>query len=139
MHPNCRRIAAAALALGASGLLSGCGGVEDPFERSPVKGTVELDGEPVPYGQLLMVGEKDADTQQAAQLIMMVRDGAFDSGPNTGTTPGPNEVTVTLYDSDPTGEDSEANPTGRWTSQVTVEADKPVSIVIPAGEVTKPQ
>jgi hypothetical protein len=128
---------AAALALVFS--FAGCGGVEDPFERVDVAGTVNIDGKPLPYGELLFKG-KPNDKDEAAQAFVEVRDGKFSTENGAKPGPGENTVTLTVYDaaSPPAAESEEEFPVkGMWQTTKTLKADEPVAFDVKSSELKK--
>lgn len=113
---------------------AGCGGgVDDPFTRVPVKGTVKVGGQPVAHGLLRLEGAKQEDL--AANLVLTVTDGMVDSEAAglSGITAGECQVELHLY------EDADgAVPKGTWRGIVTVPADgSEISIDAPAESVEK--
>jgi hypothetical protein len=125
--------------------LAGCGGgVEDPFaDRTPVSGTLSLDGEPVQWGGLTLIGQKLEETQEIARDNLIVRDGKFATTEGSpGATPGENQAEVIIYSEDPTPpEDGDLRPkvTGVWSGSVTVKAGEPLVIELKTSDLQRTQ
>lgn len=113
---------------------AGCGGgADDPFQRTPVRGTVNVGGKPVAHGLLRLEGQKKDDL--AANVVLTVTNGKVDSEAAglPGITAGECQVELHLY------EDAEgAVPLGTWRGVVTIPADgSEISIDAPAEAVEK--
>jgi hypothetical protein len=124
-------------------LLAGCGGTAaDPFSRVPVTGELLVANQPVEFGSIYFRGAAAEKTQEVAQLQLPVRDGKFASFDDSyGTTPGPNEITVTVYATDPDLEEESGKETrvlGTYTGPVNVAEDEPIKINLEAGDLQRP-
>lgn len=119
-------------------VVAGCGGSDDPFERTDVTGTITLGGQPVQFGEIYFKGPVD-DNDQTAQAFLPIRDGKFESVGTQHPTPGENTVTITIYETDPNAETedgSTARQVGIWTGKHTVGAE-PITIDINEGDLEK--
>lgn len=119
----------------------GCSGSPaDPFSRVPVSGTVQLDGQPVKWGGIVLRGEKNEQTQEQAFVSYAIRDGQIvaDSGA-PGASDGMNEITVTIYDTDPSDESQEPVIRGTWLGQLSVKSGEPIDIKIDHNALTPPE
>ena len=121
--------------------LAGCGG----SGGLPVGGTVNVDGQPLPWGQIYLRGEVDKSST-TNQLILEVRDGRFTSS-TQGLPAGDYGVTVLVHEGaapPPPAEGAEeaegaaAKVTGVWEGRATVAEGQELSIQIPKSEVQKP-
>jgi hypothetical protein len=63
-------------------LIMGCQGENGP-ERHRVSGTVEFDGKPIPYGDVLFTPD-DSKKNSGAQGIATIRDGNYDTSASGG-------------------------------------------------------
>ena len=78
---------------------AGCGGgADDPFQRTPVRGTVNVGGKPVAHGLLRLEGQKKDDL--AANVVLTVTNGKVDSEAAglPGITAGECQVELHLYE-----------------------------------------
>jgi hypothetical protein len=135
------------VALGCLLFAAGCGGgAEDPFQRADVTGTVNVDGAPLKYGEIAFRGDEVTKNSEVAQATLMVRDGKFESNPAALPGLGKNTVLVIAYEGDappppdPNDESGDSPPdpkvTGYYSTSLTVEEDKPVTIEIKKSELT---
>ena len=86
------------LALGALGLLAGCGD-SDGQKRHKVSGGVKFDGQPIGYGEVLITPD-GAKKNSGAQGFAVIRDGKYDTSAagGKGYGGGPAVVRVTGFD-----------------------------------------
>ena len=119
----------------------GCSGSPaDPFRRASVTGSVTLDGQPVRWGGITLRGQKNATTQEQAFASYAIRDGQIvEDSEAPGASDGMNEITVTVYDSDPTDESKEPVIRGTWLGQLTVKSGEPLDIKIEANALMPPE
>jgi len=119
--------------------ISGCGGTSDPFERASVQGTVQLDGQPLPFGELFLKGKVSANGE-AAQTFLQIRDGKFSSSGQTLPGTGSNEVMITVFSSDPDVADKEGRDApvkGTWSGTTEVTGKEPLSFDLKSSELSK--
>jgi hypothetical protein len=85
------------VALGAIGLVSGCGGASGP-ERYELSGTVQFQGKPVPAGQIVF--EPDSSKGNVGpQGMAEIREGKYDTRDGgRGMVGGPHVVRIRGYD-----------------------------------------
>lgn len=111
-------------------LLCGCGGAPG----LTAVGTVQLDGAPLPWGQIYLRSPANEKTHEVSQGFFEVRDGVFDSGIQR-MMPGPHTVTIFVHDgpapASPASGESEASApepkvVGQWEGEVTLAADQPL-------------
>ncbi|MFV0445458.1 MAG: hypothetical protein ACK5Q5_17910 [Planctomycetaceae bacterium] len=96
---NSRQVGLAALLVVA---VAGCGGgVDDPFDRAEVKGTVNFEGMPLAYGEILFRGEAAKVKDELPQATLMIREGKFQSNRASKPGHGQNKVVVSVFDGDP--------------------------------------
>lgn len=113
-------------------VLVGCGS-DDPFGRVATQGTVKLDGQPVPYAQILVEGQPD-DKNRSAKSTILVVNGEFEVGSSVGPAAGENSVSIALYTAPPKRaetpdeEDVEGDLVGTWTGTVNVESGQPLEL-----------
>ena len=121
--------------------LTGCGG----SSGLPVAGTVNLDGAPLPWGQIYFRGEVDKQST-TDQLILEVREGRFAST-GQGLPAGDYGVTLVVHEGSAPpqaaegveeAEGAEAQVVGVWEGQAAVAADQEVSIQVTKAELQKP-
>ena len=102
----CRIAAAFRLLLAASliGMLTGCGGETDPFERVPVEGVVTVDGSPLSRGTIRFIPE---GTTEGPKVALPVVDGSFSGDRSVGPVAGKHQVVVEPEESDEFPHDGE--------------------------------
>lgn len=85
------------VALGAIGMVSGCGGASGP-ERYELSGTVQFQGKPVPAGQIVF--EPDSSKGNVGpQGMAEIREGKYDTRDGgRGMVGGPHVVRIRGYD-----------------------------------------
>lgn len=144
--PN--RFAIGCLSAGLTFCFVGCGGgVEDPFDRTHVSGSVSIDGQPLKYGAIYFKGEQAADATEVAQALLDIRDGKFAATRAYKPGIGKNSVLVTAYEGDPPppapvdDEEGDAPPdpkvVGYWQTEVTIEDEAPLTFEIRKSELQK--
>ena len=80
---------------------SGCGNTVDGPARFPLEGTVTVDGEPVPFGQIAFLPQGGGGMTSVG-----IVDGYY-SAPPKGAVGGGQTVTVTLYSASPSSDGDE--------------------------------
>ncbi len=120
--------------------LVGCGGQPaDGFERTPVTGTVVLDGEPLQFGEIFLIGAAN-EKSEAPQVSLTIRDGKFESNSRMQPGTGDNEVMITIYESDPVearSQGHELRVLGVWQGRTLVRESDPLAFVITARQLQK--
>ncbi len=121
-------------------LCAGCSGAAtDPFSRVSISGTVLLDGQPIRWGSITLKGEKNEQTQEQAFASFAVRDGKIvEEAGAPGTTAGMNEVSVIVYETDPSDESREPVIRGTWQGQLDIKAGQPLEIKMDSSSLEKP-
>jgi len=81
-------------------LIVGCSGSSAEFERASISGTVTLDGEPLPSGQIvfqptLKEGELSKKKGVGRPATATIKDGKYEISAAKGPTVGPNKVQIT--------------------------------------------
>jgi hypothetical protein len=139
MIHSSRRVRALVVIAVVAMVLPGCGGPEDPFaDRTPVSGVLMLDGAPVQWGSLKLIGQRKEETQEQAIDMIAVRDGKFQSEEGAfGTTPGQNEAEVIIFAEEPTEEKDNVKMKGMWRGAVTVAADAPLTLDLKSSDLQK--
>lgn len=72
-------------------LLPGCSGNLDPYGRLPVSGSVTLDGQPLPNGEIAFTSESVVPVVSGGKII----DGKFSVPQQQGLPPGTYKVAIT--------------------------------------------
>lgn len=108
--------------------VSGCGG--NNANQLELSGNATFDGEPIVYGQLEFIPDKQKGHPGGPAATALIKDGKYDmSQPgHKGIVPGPHQVRVTAYPENPdTGETDETKETGDGVKPIfsgyTVDAD----------------
>ena len=146
--PDFHRLASGCLIFGLAAILGGCGGgVDDPFDRTHVTGSVSIDGQPLKYGAIYFKGEQARDATEVAQALLDIRDGKFAATRAYKPGIGKNSVTVTAYEGDPPPpvpvDDVEGNAppepkiVGYWQTEVQIADDAPLSFEIKKSDLQK--
>jgi hypothetical protein len=121
------------------GMVAGCGGgPEDAFERQKVEGTVTLNGQPLPYGEIFFKGTAD-EAGQAPQAFLPIRNGKFASAHGVRPGIGANDVMITVFSADPDQVDAngkDAPVEGTWSGQVQIADKEPLAFDLKKNELT---
>ena len=120
--------------------LAGCGGAPaDSFDRTAISGTVTLDGKPLQYGEIFLIGVAN-EKSEAPQVSLEIRDGKFESSSRIRPGLGDNDVMITVYDADPVSARSqgeEPRVLGIWQGRTLVRESDPLAFVITGRQLQK--
>lgn len=105
-------------------LTCGCGG--DPFERSQVTGKVTLDGEPIPYGEVLFSPDTEKGNSGPSVVAPIGPGGIYVTLSDRGAVPGPTIAMIVAFDNSPDA------VTGGGSPNLLVD-NFPVEVEVPQG------
>lgn len=103
-----------------------------------------MDGQPVKWGTITLLGEKNEKTQERARASRAILDGKIvEEAGAVGTSPGSNEVSVIVFAADPAaggGESGDEGPKiqGTWLGVLDLKDGTPLEIKIDKGSLEKP-
>jgi hypothetical protein len=98
----------------------GCFGGDSGPQRFDVSGTVMLDGEPAPRGEVFFAPDiKKGNAGPGA--VTNVVDGKYRTAEGKGVTPGPHIVNIVAFDGIPAGDMPDGRPLTTKTYQVEVD------------------
>lgn len=111
----------------AAALIVGCGGNTDGPPRYQVSGTVTLNGQPVPVGEISLTPDTDKGNSGPGSVARIV-DGKYHTESGMGIVGGPYTVSISAFDGVPVGESTEGTPLLAQPHKESVEFEKKDSV-----------